>query len=140
MRKIIAFGLLAATLALAAPSQAQQQGALYCSQNVQYDGTANGSTRIFTAAAASSNRVYICGYTIQVGATATNIQLRSGTGTNCGTGTANVTPLFVLPIAGRLTDHSSTWRGLVSPGGNDLCIFTSAGNPVQAIIYYTYQQ
>lgn len=139
MKRIITVLALIAAICAAPAGHAQQQGSIYCSQNVQYDGTANGSTRIFTANAASSARVFICGYTIQVGATATNIQLRNGTGTNCGTGTANVTPLFVLPVAGQLSDHSPVWRGLASPAGNDLCIFTSAGNPVQAIIYYTYQ-
>lgn len=139
MKKIIAAIALLAGLCAVQPGQAQQQGSLYCSQNVQYDASTNGGTRIFTANAASSARVFICGYTIQVGATATNVQLRNGTGTNCGTGTANLTPLFVLPIAGQLSDQSPNWRGLTSPAGNDICIFTSAGNPVQAIIYYTYQ-
>lgn len=139
MKRIIAALALVAALCIAPASHAQQQGALYCSQNAQYDASTSGSTRIFTANAASSSRVYICGYTIQVGATATNIQLKYGTGTNCGSGTANLTPNFVLPIAGQLSDNSPTWRGLVSPAGNDVCIVTSAGNPVQAIVYYTYQ-
>jgi len=46
----------------------------------------------------------------------------------------------------RAADRGSTprsipcLRGLVAPAGNDICIVTSAGNAVQAIIYYTYQQ
>lgn len=138
MKKLlVALALLAACIT---PAPAQQVGSINCSQNAQYDAATSGSTRIFTANAASSARVYICGYTIQVGATATNVQLKYGTGTNCATGTGNLTPNFVLPIAGLLTDPSGVWRGLVSPAGNDVCIVTSAGNPVQAIIYYTYQQ
>lgn len=121
------------------PSRAQQAGSIYCSQNVAYDGTANGATRVFTATVGSGRMAYICGYQINVGGTATNVQLRYGTGTNCGTGTINITPLWVLPIAGKVTDDSAFFRGLLVPAGNDVCVFTSAGNAVQAQIYYTYQ-
>lgn len=138
MKKLlVALALLAACVA---PAPAQQVGALNCSQNAQYDASTTGSTRIFTANAASSARVYICGFTIQVGATATNVQFKYGTGTNCGTNTGNITPNFVLPIAGQIRDSSGVWRGLVSPAGNDVCIVASGANPVQAIVYYTYQQ
>lgn len=121
-------------------ARAQQIGAIYCSQNAQYDASTNGSTRIFTANAASSARVYICGFVIKNGAVATNVQFKYGTGTNCGTGTANLTPNFVMAIADRIEDGASLFRGLVSPAGNDICLVTSAGNPVQAMLYYTYQQ
>lgn len=141
MKKIIiALGLLAAVLLAVAPSNAQQVGAIYCSQNAQYDASTNGSTRIFTANSASSAQVYICGFIIQNGATATNVQLKYGTGTNCATGATALTPNFVLPIAGRIEDSSPVFRGLVSPAGKDVCLVTSAGNAVQAILYYTYQQ
>lgn len=137
MKRIILLAL--ATWFLSFPAYAQQQGAIYCSQNAQYDASTNGSTRIFTANATSPRQVYICGYIINVGATATNVQLKYGTGTNCGTGTANITPNFVLPIAANIDDPSPVFRGLLVPAGQDICLVTSAGNPVQAIVYLTYQ-
>jgi hypothetical protein len=122
------------------PTPAQQAGSIYCSQNAQYNASTNGLTRIFTSNAASSNKVYICGYVANVGASATNVQLEYGTGTNCGTGTTALTPLFVLPAAGQIKEDSPVWRGLLVPSGNDVCVNSSAGNPVQWIVYYSYQQ
>lgn len=138
---IVAASAILFILALAPQRRAvaQQVGPLYCSQNAQYDASTTGSTRFFTANATSPRQVYICGYQINVGATATNVQLKSGTGTNCGTGTANITPNFVLPIAGRMDDASPAWRGLLVPAGQDICIVASGANAVQAIIFYTYQ-
>lgn len=121
-------------------ARAQQLGSIYCSQNAQYAASTNGSTRIFQASATSSSSIFICGYVINVGGTATNVGLQYGTGTNCGTGTTALTPSFVLPIAGQIKEDSPIFRGLSVPPNKDLCIVTSAGNPVQAIVYYTYQQ
>lgn len=134
--------LLIAALAFALPAPpaiAQQTNEIFCSQVVSYDASTNGATRLFTANATSARQVYICGYIINVGATATNVQLKYGTGTTCGTGTINVTPNWVLPIAGKVDDASPGWRGLLVPAGNDLCLVTSAGNAVQAQVFYTYQ-
>lgn len=121
------------------PAQSQQTGQLTCSQNAQYDASTNGATRIFTANATSPRQAFICGFTINVGAVATNVGLSYGTGTNCGTGTTALTPTFVLPAAGQVFDDAGIWHGLTVPAGKDLCIVASAGNPVQAIVYYTYQ-
>lgn len=122
-----------------APSRAQQQGQMFCSQKMQYDDTLNGSTRIFTANANSTARVFFCDILINVGATATNVQLRAGTGTNCGTNTVNLTPLFVLPIAGQVYLGGGIFQGLATDPTRDVCVFTSAGNPVQVMAFYTYQ-
>lgn len=143
-RHYFAIWLMACFLAMALydpfkRAEAQQVGQLACSQNAQYDASTNGSTRIFTAGVSSARQIYICDFIINVGAVATNVQFQSGTGTNCGTGTANVTPLFVLPVAGQLIDTAGIWRGLTVPAGKDLCVFTSAGNPVQVIVYFNYQ-
>lgn len=135
-------GILALALTLFAlliqPAPAQQIDPIYCAAAATYDASTNGSTRIITSPADNARRTYICDISINIGATATNVQLKSGTGTNCGTNTANVTPNFVLPIAGQYQDMSGVWRGLVVPVNQDTCIVTSAGNPVQAIIYYTF--
>lgn len=137
------FAISAAVLILIslpnAPLKAQQQGQMFCSQKMQYDDTANGSTRIFTANASSSARVFFCDFIINVGAVATNVQLRSGTGTNCGSNTVNLTPLFVLPAAGQVYVGGGVFQGLATDAARDVCVFTSAGNPVQVVAFYTYQ-
>jgi hypothetical protein len=125
----------AAAGALLSPAHSQQ---LTCNQNVKYDASTSGSTRLFTANATSPNQVYICGYLINVGP-AINVGFTYGTGTNCGTGTTALTPVYVLPIAGQIFDDAGIWHGLTVPAGKDLCISTSAGTAVQAIVYYAYQ-
>jgi hypothetical protein len=127
---------LAAPILAAGPLAAQQ---LTCNANAQYDASTNGATRIFTAGATSLRQVFVCGYVINVGSVATNVSFSYGTGTNCGTGTVALTPTFVLPAAGQMFDDAGIWHGLIVPAGKDLCINTSAGNPVQAIVYYIYQ-
>lgn len=120
-------------------ARAQQVGLLACSQNAIYDASTNGATRLVAAATGSSRQIYLCGYTLNVGAVATNVALKYGTGTACATGTTALTPTFVLPAAGQVREDASAWRGLTVPAGNDLCLVTSAGNPVQGIVYFTYQ-
>lgn len=135
----LALALLALSIGLRPEAQAQQTGEIGCSQNVKYDASTSGSTRIFTANATSGRQLYICGYFINVGTVATNVGLSYGTGTNCGTGTTTLTPTWVLPAAGQIFDEAEFWHGLTVPAGQDLCIVTSAGNAVQAQIFYSYQ-
>lgn len=123
----------------APPAKSQQTGQLTCSANAQYDASTTGATRIFTASATSPRQAFICGYTINVGATATNVSFSYGTGTNCATGLTALTPTWVLPIAGQIMDDTGIWHGMTVPAGKDICLVASAANPVQAIIYYTYQ-
>ena len=96
------------------------------------------STRIFTAGT-TGRQLNICGYMINLGGTATNVQLKYGTGTNCGTGTTNLTPNWNLTAAGaQINMQGGNWEGLTVPPGNDLCIVTSTAQAVQALIYVTF--
>lgn len=137
MKSIRALLLAGLGLLLAMSAAPAQQ--LGCTSNAQYDASTNGATRIFTANATSPRQVFICGYTINVGAVATNVGFSYGTGTNCGTGTTAITPAYVLAAGGQMFDDAGIWHGLTVPAGKDVCIVTSAGNPVQAILYYVYQ-
>jgi hypothetical protein len=113
-----------------------------CNSSVPYDASTNGATRLVASSTGVGGPIFICGYTIGTN-TATNVKLIYGTGTTCGTGTTSITPAytFAANTAGyaSVTEASPFFRGLVVPSGNDLCINTSAGNAVQAIVYY-YQQ
>jgi hypothetical protein len=122
------------------PAWAQQTAPTYCNTAPFYDASTNGSTRLL--AAKLSGAMYICGYSISTLGTV-NIKLVYGTGTSCGTGTVSLTPAFQSSGAGTtefvFVDGSASYRGLFVPPGNDLCINTSAGISVQAIVY-VYQQ
>lgn len=135
--KALLFAIAAAFLALA-PAQAQQVGAVYCSQSATYDASTNGATRLV---ANSSNRaIYICGYQITWGAAATgNVTLEYGTGTNCATDETAITPAVQGVAQFKVEDNSPVWRGLTVPVAKDFCLKTSAGIAIQAIIYYTLQ-
>lgn len=148
VRRAAALLLLACLFCVPAslPVQGQNNsGVITCTASAPYDASTNGSTRLVASAAASGaggGEIYVCGYIIATN-TATNVKLIAGTGTNCATGTVALTPAyqFAVSTAGiaSINETSSTFRGLSAPAGLDLCINTSAGNAVQAIVYF-YQQ
>lgn len=128
----------------AVPSRAAYQGAnvggnltgaIKCGSSAVYDASTSGRTQI--VAASGSTVIYICGYSITVGGTATNVKLDYGTGTNCGTSPASITPAFQIAANGGIVDGSPEYRGLKTIASQALCINASAANAVQAIVYYT---
>lgn len=133
IRTLLALAALAvASLGLASPAAAMQ-----CTQAAIYDNNATGATKLVGGVAAQS--IYVCGYTIVSGGT-TNVSLKSGTGTNCATGTAAVTPAYSMAAQGHVFDNSPEWRGLTVPAGKDLCINSSGTTiAVQAVIFYRQQ-
>ena len=105
-----------------------------CNRSVQYDASTNGSTKLVTGTA--TQRVYVCGFTFFAAGTA-NVKLIYGTGGTCGAGTTAVTPAFQLTTQTGVVDKSPVYMGLLPvPVSNDLCLNTSAGVAVQAIVYY----
>ena len=110
---------------------AQQQ--VTCTKSVVYDASTSGSTEL--VAAVTSARVYICGYTILAAGTV-NVKLIGGTGTACATGSVDLTPAYQLTTQTGAVDGSQIFRGLGPGPSQALCINTSAGVAVQALIYY----
>lgn len=108
-------------------------GPIYCNQSAIYDASTNGATRLITAK--TNKQVLICGFALFGGGTA-NVGLVTGTGTNCGTGQANVTPQFPLTAQVGVSDQAAAWRGLQVASGVDVCIKTSAGVAVQGVVYF----
>lgn len=109
-----------------------------CDQHVKYDASTNGSTTLITGVA--GRKVYFCGALIQVGATATNVKLVEGTGANCSLGSADITPAYQLPANGGTGFLSPYWTGMQSAtNADDVCINASAGNAVQADLWYSIQ-
>lgn len=135
----------------APPSGASQMGAIgsgatgglmvapkTCDLHASYDASTSGSTKIVTGV--SGRKVYICGLLVQTGGTATNVKLVEGTGTNCGTGSANITPAYQLAANSNVGFMSAFWTGMASAtNADDVCINASAANAVQADLFYAIQ-
>ena len=130
--------ILAASLFFPSVGHAQVRpyGApIACNQAAYYDASTNGATQL--VAGVTGKIIYICGYTL-FGAGTANVSLTEGTGTNCGTGTITISPAFRLVTQIGVTDPSDYWRGLNTRiAGDALCINTSAGVAIQAIVYYS---
>lgn len=125
------FGLIAPAVAQGV-SPAQMFG---CNQAVIYDAATNGSTKLVTGTA--SQQIYVCGWNIFAAGTAT-VKLTYGTGGTCGSGTTSVTPAFSLTTQTQNVDRTPFYGGIKPvPASNDLCLTTSAGVAVQAVVYYT---
>ena len=113
-----------------------QVGQIVCNNYAKYDSTTSGDILLVNRA---QGGLYVCGYAIMVGSTATNVKLEYGTGTACGTGTIAMTPAWQIAANGGIVINSPLFNGLFAPPGKDLCLNTSAGNAVQASIYYAQQ-
>ena len=101
----------------------------------KYDASTNGSTLLVTGVA--NKQIYICGWNILAAGTA-NVKFVYGTGGTCGSGTTAMTPAFQFTTQVGNVDHLPVYTGILpAPASNDVCINTSAGVAVQAILYYT---
>lgn len=106
-----------------------------CTQSAQYDASTNGTTKLVTGT--STGQIWVCGYVIMAAGTV-SAGLVYGTGGTCGTGQNPITPQFQLTAQIEVIDHLPVYTGLpAAPVSNDVCIKTSAGVAVQAIVYFT---
>lgn len=105
-----------------------------CDGTAIYDASTNGSTEL--KALTSGRAIYVCGYTIIASGTV-NVKLIYGTGTACATGSNNMTPAYQLTAQNGAVDGAPFYRGMKTASANALCINTSAGVAVQAIVYYS---
>jgi hypothetical protein len=105
-----------------------------CNSAAVYDASTNGSTQLVPAGL-NGEAIYICGYTIFGGGTA-NVELDYGTGTACATGNKKIVPAYAITTGISVTDDSPFFRGIYAPSGTALCIKTSAGVPIQALVFY----
>lgn len=129
--KILALALFALLCHLL-PANAQQVGPVYCSQSAFFDGT--GPQRLVTGT--QGNRIFICGYDI-TGSAPAIIQLKTGTGTNCGNGTANLTPAWNV-VAGASNFGNANFVGIGPvPPLIDVCVTSAPG--AQIMLYYSQQ-
>jgi hypothetical protein len=109
-----------------------------CDQHALYDASDNGS--ITLVAGVSGRKVYICGYILAAGGTATNLKLVEGSSANCAANAANLTPAYQLLANQSIGFQSPFWTGLVnSTAAYYVCVNASAGNSHQAEIWYSIQ-
>lgn len=119
---------------MGAQNSAGLSGIISCDSSVVYDASTSGSTQL--VALSSGKIVYVCGYTIVSGGTV-NVELDYGTGTACVTSPTKIVPAFQLTAQTGAVDGSPFYRGLKTAASNELCLKTSGGVAVQAIVYYT---
>jgi hypothetical protein len=137
MRILIA-ALFALALSWGGPAHAQNISPNQmsgCNKSALYDASTNGSTKLVTGTATA--QIYVCGFDLNAGGTV-NVQIVYGTGGTCGTGQTAITPSWQFTAQIGIVDHLPVYTGLPpAPASNDVCIKTSAGVAVQAILYYT---
>lgn len=109
---------------------------IYCDNKAVYDASTNGSTNI--VAKVASQNIYVCGFEIFSAGTA-NVKLISGTLTTnpCDTSTVSHTPAFQLVAQTGIVDNHFYGNAFKVVTNTDLCLNTSAGVAVQAIVYWT---
>jgi hypothetical protein len=131
---LLILGLSALAVAPAGADPVSQSATYACVHSAQYAGTA-GTSRLVAGGAAS--QIYVCGFTVTASAAST-FQLEYGTGTNCASVGATITPAFNLPANGSLVDHQTYYAGIPPvPAGSDLCVIVGGTGPAPMIVYYS---
>ena len=132
---MLALFALLALLFGAEPALSQGAGAqvVPCGRSFTVTGGATPITQQIAGVAGQS--IHVCGYAINAGAAAGTFQLTVGTGTNCGTNTLNITPVYSLGVNGVLVDRTvSAWYS--SPSGYSLCYTITGTGPMNVLVTY----
>ncbi len=109
-----------------------------CDGHAFYDASDNGLKTL--VAGVSAKKIYICGFVLATGGTATNLSLTSGTGSDCASTSTAITPAYQLVANDRTGANSPFWNGLATlTNADNLCVNASAGNAHQAEVWYTIQ-
>lgn len=130
MKKLLAIALL---LLLGAPALGQQSVVVPATMQTQaIAGTIAASTRIITGVSGKS--IYITALLLTPVATSV-VTFTSGTGTNCGTGTANVTAAMTFAAGQEVNWGNGNGAILVIPPATDLCITIATAAAPGAIAF-----
>jgi len=139
MRYLLLLLLLWPSLALGQQIINMPNGALGCNLHAFYDASDLGKKDVATGAA-TNRRIYICGYLIGTGATATNVELGSGTGTDCATTYTKITPSWQLAANDKVGFAAVYWNSLMAANlGDRICVNSNGANAHQVEIWYTIQ-
>lgn len=122
---------LAILCAIPRPAEAQRA----CDRSSFIDAVGATPATEFVAGVAGQ-RVYVCGVVLTSTGNAAGFRLVSGTGTNCGTDTANVTQLYQLPSGGSLVNRIA-FVGPPTPLDHALCATVVGAGTINATVYWT---
>lgn len=86
-------------------------------------------------ALSSTTKIYVSAYSI-VASVAENVKFQYGTGTNCGTGTTDLTALMAFAANGGIAAGSGMAPLFVVPAGNALCVTASTTGPTAVNVSY----
>ena len=130
MKKLIAALLW---LAMVSPALSQQSVFVPATTNsISIAGTVAAATRIITGL--PGKQIYITALLLTPVATAV-VTFTTGTGTNCGTGTANVTGAMTFVAGQEVNFGTGNGALMVIPQGNDLCITIATAAAPGALAY-----
>lgn len=104
-----------------------------CNQVVIYDGSTSGESELIPGV--TGKNIYLCGFTLWSAGTVT-VSIVWGTGSSC-TGANKLTPAYQFTAQTGIVDHLPVYEGIGGiPSPNNICLNTSAGVAVQAMVYY----
>jgi hypothetical protein len=109
-------------------------GLIACDSSALLSMTTATTTQAIALQAGKS--IYVCGFVINAGGT-TTAKLVHGTGTNCATGIADLTPPFSLINGASVPFGNGVGRVLKTNSGSALCVTNSAAIAVRVLISYT---
>lgn len=129
MLRTIALSLVALCWLALAPAKAQE---FQCTLSAPVSVTAGATTEI--AALAAGKAIRVCSFVITQ-ATAGTAKFVYGTGTNCGTGTTDLTAAMAIATNGSIAANVGNGSLFRSPPGNALCLSAVTGNVTGFINY-----
>lgn len=136
----LALALASFLLALPTTAHAQSPGAI-CNHSAILTTTSSGPQQMI-AAPTATQQVHICAvfFAVSQGSSVSTFGLVSGTGTNCGTGQANVTPQWPGGAASAVQywyQNPGPSAAMNVPYGNAVCLNLSAA-PTTASVQILY--
>lgn len=117
-----------------ARSGANLVGLIQADTSVKIDMSTATITQL--VALSGSTKIYVTSWDVIAGG-ATNFKLVYGTGSNCGTGTTDLTGAYPLTAQSGISKGSGLGPVLVVPAGNALCANNGTGVQVSGAASYT---
>jgi len=109
-------------------------GIVQADVSVKIDMSSATTTQL--VALTSGQKIYVTSWNVVAGGTG-NFKLVYGTGTNCGTGTTDLTANYNLVAQAGIAAGSGLGPVLVVPAGNALCGADSAAVQMSGSVAYT---
>lgn len=134
--KKLARVLLCLALGLGAPAPVLAQvgpaNQIPCDKTAVFTGTGAAAVVITHSGTINTS---VCGWHVtSTSSTTTTFQITTGTGSNCGTGTVNITPALNVTITAPSADHIDFAAWSAGQSG-DVCI--NAPATVNGLLYYS---